>query len=390
MKLSNRASALLRFRSTRSSKDLEAFGLVELMIGTVMGIILVGSIGGLALVSELKVNRDAEVNQTMRDNWSRTLALISNEAQQAFWISNVVGPPTGYPCAGGAPENPLVLDGPPNPANPTAPIWRVVYGVRSNAANPNQWRGVNRLVRCGPPFERIARDDAPQQTRTEALRAAAVGGNLSFAENYEETFVTDQLPRRTEIPCPVASIPGPCMQPFHARLFNTGGTRDRDAQVNLFLSRATGQTYPPAANVGFHIHIRAMRNPGFDVIGNPSCVTQTDSLGNAEPNNLNNVCETSVLDSSKRRNITREYNLSSADGNFRINACGTTCNSPRVTNVIEVVYLRGLYDDFTTKQYAANDARPCSRSSCFVSSPRQSLQIFDGNVLVFYDRILRL
>jgi hypothetical protein len=390
MKLSNRASALLRFRSTRPSKDLEAFGLVELMIGTVMGIILVGSIGGLTLVSDLKVNRDAEVNQTMRDNWSRSLALIANEAQQAFWISNVVGAPTGYPCAGGAPDNPLVLDGPPNPANPTAPIWRVVYGVRSNAADPNQWRGVNRLVRCGPPFERIARDDTPQQTRTEALRSAAVGGNLSFTENYEETVVTDQLPRRTEIPCPVASIPGPCMQPFYVKLFNLGGTRDRDAQVNLFLSRATGQTYPPAANVGFHIHIRALRNPGFDVIGNPSCTTQTDSLGNQEPNFLNNICQTTTYDSVKRRNITREYNLSNADGNFRINSCGPTCNSPRVTNAIEIVYLRGLYDDFTTKQYAANDSRPCSRSSCFLSSPRQSLQIFDGNVVVFYDRILRL
>ena len=57
MKLSTRASALLRFRSTRPSKDLEAFGLVELMIGTVMGIILVGSIGGISMVSVLKVNR---------------------------------------------------------------------------------------------------------------------------------------------------------------------------------------------------------------------------------------------------------------------------------------------------------------------------------------------
>jgi hypothetical protein len=389
MKLSHRASALLKSKTKRPSNSLDAFGIVDLIVGTSVGIILVGAIGGLALVSDLKVNRDVEVNQTLRDTWSRTLAFISNEAQQSYWISNVVEGPAGYPCAGGAPENPLVLDGPPNPANPTMPMWRVVYGVRSNALNPTQWRGVNRLVRCGPPFERIARDDSPLQTRAEALRAAAIGGNLSYTETYAETFITDQLPRTTEIACPVAGIPGPCRQPFYVRLFNTQGTRDRDAQVNLFLSRPTGQTYPPPANVGFHVQIRANRNPGFDILGNPSCVTQADSWGNEEPNNPS-ICQVVIQDSSRRQNIMREYNLSSADGNYRINACGPTCNAPRVTDVTEVIYIKGLYDDFTTKQYAANDSRPCTRRSCFLSSSRQTLQIFDGNLIVFYDRLLRL
>lgn len=389
MKRTLRPIPASRFRPTvHPRKGSAAFSLVELIVGATIGAVLIGSIGGLALISEMRYNRNSVVSQTLRDSWSRSLAFITNEASQAYWIRTTVTSPPGYPCSGGAPQNPLVLDGPPNPANPSQPMWRVVYGVRNNEDNPSQWRGVNRLVRCGPPFERIARNDADEQMRAEALRAAALGGNLSFSDEYQETFITDQLPAVAEIPCPGA-VSGPCMQPFFAKVFNPRGSVDREAQVNLFLSRSSGRTFPPTTSNSFHALIRVNRNPGFDMAGNSNCITSEDALGNQVPKNLQ-ACRRSFLDSLNRQIILTQYDLTSATGNLRINGCGRDCDGPQISDTNEIVYLAGRYDDFDTKQFSSGDKRPCSRKSCYLKGKSQTLQIYDGNMLIFYDRILRL
>jgi hypothetical protein len=384
-----------KFRPSRSRVGSRGFVAIDMLVGTALTILVVGALGAIALVSELRASRDIEVNQSLRDSWSRTLAFISNEAQQAYWLRTSITDSVGYPCTGqSAPENPLVLDGPPNPANPSAPIWRVVYGVKSNADSPSgEWRGVNRLVRCGPPFERIAREDAPQEKRAEALRAAALAGNLSYTESSTETVITDQLPKISVIPCPTSTstkpISGSCYQPFQARLFDTAAGRDRDAQVSLYLSRDSGSLYPSSSTVApFHIQIRANRNPGFDANGNPDCITQVDSWGNQEPPNPS-LCTLSFWDSTRRLNTIKEYNIPNSAGNYRINACGSSCDGPRLSSVTEMIYLKGNFDDFT-KSFSATSSLPCSRKSCYLSNGVQNLQIYDGDIVVFYDRIMRI
>ena len=379
---------------------MAAFSAMDLILGTFISVVLVGSLGGVALISELRFARDSEVNQSLRDTWGRTLAFITDEAEHAYWIRTSITTPPGYPCSGTAPSNPLVLDGPPNPANPAVPIWRVVYGVKANTPNDSDWRGVNRLVRCGPPFEQISRDNTPQQNRAEALRIAASSGNLTITSPYVESVIADQLPVIATIPCPAARIPisGPCTQPFHARLFDSGSEQDRDAQVNLFLSRSgNASSYPPPTIPGFHTQIRANRNPGFDVTGNPNCITTTDATtGNQEPSALQPVtpeseCEYFLVDNTNRRTTMKEYNLPDSAGTFRINASCIDCNSPRATDITDIVFLKGNYDDFSTKQFSITDSsQPCSRKSCYLSNGKQNVQIYDGNMLVFFDRILRL
>jgi hypothetical protein len=85
-----------------------------------------------------------------------------------------------------------------------------------------------------------------------------------------------------------------------------------------------------------------------------------------------------------------EYQFKTASGDFRVNGCGPTCNAARILDVTEIVYMMGLYDDFTIKQFSASDTRPCTRKSCYLKSKSQSLQIFDGNLIVFDDRVMRL
>lgn len=394
MNRSLRLSLLNKLRSRVSPKRGEAFSYTELLIGSVVSVIIIGAFGALTLISELRVGRDAEVNQSLRDTWSRTLAFISNETRQANWIRTTLGN-DDYPCAGlAAPGGPLlVLDGPPNPATPADPMWRVVYGVRSNNDNnvATEWRGANRLVRCGPPFERIARENATQGLDA-ALRSAAIGGNLSFSEPSTETVIADQLTPTRAVPCNTADgvpVDSPCMQPFQARLFDPDADRDRDAQLSLFMGRrAGGLTYPPASFTGFHTQIRANRNPGFDITGNPDCATVTDSLSNQEPR-VAASCVVSLRDPSSRSYVFKEYILPQS-GNLTVNGCGTGCVGPTSTESVDVIFLNGLHDDFV-KQFSATDAqRPCSRRSCYLSRAGQTVQIYDGNILVFYDRILRL
>jgi len=374
----------------RNRKSVDGFFLADLLVGAAIGSVLVASLGGLALISEIKFNRNALENQNLQLKWSRSLSFISNEAQQARMIGTVASLPLGYPCSGSIPANPLVLDGPPRADNPAVPTWRIVYGVRSNGNNSTQWTGVNRLVRCGPAFEEIARDDQPQQqTATSNIVEAAVSANLDSAGGYQETFITDQLARAADIPCPTANTPGTCRQPFDVKLFSPSATRDRSALVNLFLSRGDGNVFPEISRGRFHIQLFAFRSPSFSPIADARCLTANDALGNAEPGNLG-ACQTSREDSSFRRVINKSYNIPFGSGDYRINGCGPTCDGPLVTDVNELIYLNAPFSSFPTMQYSATDTRPCSRQSCFLGGDAQYVQIFDGNVFIFTDRIVRL
>lgn len=373
-----------------NSERVSGFFLADLLVGAAIGSVLVASLGGLALISEIKFNRNALENQNLQLKWSRSLAFITNEAQQAHWMSNVASLPLGYPCGGGIPANPLVLDGPPSANNPAVPTWRVVYGVRSNGTKSTQWKGVNRLVRCGPAFEDIARDAQPQQQETTSdVVEAALNGNLNSTGGYQETFITDQLPSAANIPCPTSGTPGTCQQPFDVKLFNTRGTRDRSALVNLFLSRGDGHIFPSNSRGRFHAHLYAFRNPLFSPNADSRCLTSNNALGNAEPQNLT-ACQTSRVDSSQRIIINKSYNIPSGSGNYRINSCGPNCDGPLETDVNEMVYLNAPFSSFPTMQYSSTDTRPCNRQSCFLSGDAQNVQIFDGNLLIFTDRIVRL
>ncbi|MFN5463965.1 MAG: PilW family protein [Cyanobacteriota bacterium] len=366
-------------QATPSKKRLPSFTLVELLVGSVITVIVVSSLAALALISELRLGRDSEVNQNLRDQWGRALAFMNNEAQNAYWIRTSIA---AWPCAGGAlPPGPvLVLEGPPNPANNNQPFWNVVYGVRANG-NSTQWRGFNRLVRCGPPFEALRRPDAPLPAAQQARRAAALAGNLAFTEQNTESVIADQLAQDN---------------PLQIQLYDQTLAKDRDVQLSLFMSRRTGASYPPPGMFAsaFHTQIRANRNPGFDVTGNPACLTTTDADGNQQPNSA--ACPSMPLkDSLGRTTYIKEFNLPSA-GTFTVNGCNPNsgCLGPKSSSTIDVIFLKGNFADFTTRQFAApgqaNATGPCSRTSCWLSNGSQNVQIYDGNVLVFYDQILRL
>lgn len=367
----------LRARSRRPRQP-EAFTLVELLVGAALSVMVVSALGAIALISELRLGRESEVNQALRDNWGRALTFIRNEAHHANWIrTSLEG---NYPCQGEAPANPvLVLEGPPDPSAPTTPLWQVVYGVRPNPAGSREWRGPNLLVRCGPPFQAIDRASIDPSTDANAQRNAANAANLTFTGTYRESVIVDQVARNT---------------PFQVAIYDTTAGKDREAQVSLFLSRNSGASYPPPNTFAttYQMQIRANRTPGFDV-GQAKCTTSTDAAtGNQEPPLSTKGCELigPIKDSRGRFTTVKNIQLP-ASGNFRVNGVGVNSEGALSTSTIEVIYLNGTYDSFTTKQFAkANASDPCSRASCYLSNGSQSVQIYDGNVLVFSDRVIRL
>jgi hypothetical protein len=226
-----------------------------------------------------------------------------------------------------------------------------------------------------------------------------MSANLDLTKPVAETVLTDFLADRRSIPCPSATspIPGTCWQPFDVRLYdsNSARRRERDAQLNLYLSRLTGENYPTKATFpGFHAHIRANRNPGFDVTGKSNCVTTTDALGNQEPPATADCQSLQVPDPTRRKTLLKEFTLPSSGTLFVNKLCSGTseqCDAPKVTDVTEVIYLRGSYASYATNQFSDNDStRPCSRKKCYLSNGSQSVTIYDGNMLVFVDRIIRL
>lgn len=348
-----RLKALHEFRHLH---QIEGFTLIELLIGSVLTVIVVSSLAAIALISELRMGRESEVNQALRDNWYRALTFISNEAKQANWILTELPEGTSYPCEGETPASLLVLEGPPDPeasGNPS-PLWRVVYGVRENitTSDKKNWRGFNRLVRCGPSFESDSRIENDPNNPLNAL-----AGNLQPNGQPSETVIIDQLAATN-------------INPFQVSLYDN--IRDRNAQISLFLSRKTGNTYPPSSSYsGPHTQIQAGRNPGFDVTGNKDCETTTMG-GFEEP--LGPNCKRESENFRGRTTFYKEYNLVGAR-NFRVKG------SPNSTDII---FLKGTFSSFEPAK------APCNRIKCEVSNGTQNVTITDGNVLVFYDRILRL
>jgi hypothetical protein len=383
----------LPIRRQPSNARPKAFVTAELVVGITLALAAVTFWGVYVLLDELRVAQESEVNQSLRSNWSRTLAFITNEAHHAYWIRNSLGNDP-YPCSGTAPNEPLlVLDGPPNPADLDSPIWRIVYGVRPNSSVRESWRGHNRLVRCGPPFTTIARTATDEERRN-----AAMSSNLDVQNGVKpvETAISDFLAEQKEIPCSGSNpIPGKCWQPFDVKLYDSQSVRERDVQLSLFFSRRNGDVYPPKAIFpGFHAHLRANRNPGFDITGKANCETSTDQFGNEEPPSTSDCQSLQVQDSTWRRNRLKEYTLPKT-GTFVINRLckesSENCNTARVTDTIDVIYLRGNFADFTFNQFSPNDdTRPCSRKQCYLSDGNQSVTIYDGNMLVFLDRVVRL
>lgn len=405
MALPQRLMRRLRNRGISPGQQ-DAFTLVELLVGGVLTVVVVSSLAAIALIAELRMGRDAEVNQVLRDNWSRTIAFISNEAEQAHWIRTPTDPsaytcPTSRTRLAGSPL--LVLEGPPTGvgANNTAiPAWRVVYAVMTNN-EPAEWRGFNLLVRCGPPYEAIARSGSTEEDSSRA----AVGGNLAYCLQYQPgsaTCASAAAPQESVITDQLAQT-----DPFRVRVFETNPAKgDREALLSLNLSRRSNPnlTYPPlnsspgnaaigstAFTPGFQTQIRTARNPAFDLSNANSCLTSADAAGNQEPPNPTQPPCLVASQSGQRTLRIKEYRLPNGT-DLQVNKCtlGPDCEGPKSTGRMDVIYLKGNFRDFTTNQFSPTSTLPCSRSRCYLSSGSQSVTIYDGDVLVFFDRIVRL
>jgi type II secretory pathway pseudopilin PulG len=142
MKLTMRRQLLAWRRPTHLPIQLNArcsgFSLVELMIVAGLTAVVLAGLGGLILVSDVKLGRRSNSNsiQEAQEQWGRAVTFIQNEAADAASLSTALS----TSCDSVVINSVLVLDG-----------SNIIYGVRGPTANEvGLYRGPNLLIRCGP------------------------------------------------------------------------------------------------------------------------------------------------------------------------------------------------------------------------------------------------
>lgn len=119
------------------------FTIVELLLSTVLGALIVASIGGVLLVSEIRLVRNSVQSQNLVDNSNQAANLILREIIEAAQVSTTISSyPASCPTSS---TTKLVLIG-------KGGAWQSIYGISSVASGSSEWAGPARLIRCGPPY----------------------------------------------------------------------------------------------------------------------------------------------------------------------------------------------------------------------------------------------
>lgn len=122
---------------------LAGFTIIELLLSTVLGALVVASIGGVLLVSEIRLVRNSVQSQNLTDNSNQAANLILREIIEAAQVSKTIA---SYPSScTSATTTQLVLTG-------KGGAWKSIYGINNVAAGSTDWTGPARLIRCGQPY----------------------------------------------------------------------------------------------------------------------------------------------------------------------------------------------------------------------------------------------
>lgn len=129
-------------------KTVSGFTIVELLLSTVLGAIVLAALGAALLVSEIRVTRNSVSAQNLRDNARQASLLIINELNNSSQLrSGSNGETLPSSCNSGIGSIPLVVIG-------KGGNWKsYYYSVPSSTFAAGQWYGPAVLMRCGPPYQ---------------------------------------------------------------------------------------------------------------------------------------------------------------------------------------------------------------------------------------------
>jgi len=131
----------------RSRLSQRGYTLVELLVGVALGSVVLGSLGGTLLLSELKVSANIQRNLDSKDDASRAIDLMRREAGFSRFISKQTSP-----FSSGCNSTPLGLYQ-PGDANAPSLCYKTLAPSALDPVYNSSFKGPCVLVRIGPPYK---------------------------------------------------------------------------------------------------------------------------------------------------------------------------------------------------------------------------------------------
>ena len=341
---SRRRSSLRRpiFQSSTVTRPF-GFSLVELLLASALGVIVIGGLGATLLLSEIRLQRNFEDNKNLKDSVDRVSALMQREISFASNIEL----PGSQTCGGNSISSPIVIIGPRN-------LWSITYGVPSTNPVPG-WRATT-LVRCGPPYNQDGSLNL-SSTVTSVVIQDLQTSNPWLREVNTDLGVTasgtvaNALSRGINITLNLGNTGNIFSQSFAARsstnpYYSMGDQLDNGGS---FTATCTG------------------------VVNTPSSVICTRTT-NAKPVLVNGVLATD-------NDIRNHFYVPS-------NAGAVTIDGDKL--VEDIVYLPRPKSEYTViRKTSVSGSGNCDRTSCYLAGPSgQTITLRYVNVLVFPDSIM--
>ncbi len=318
------------------------FSLIELLLASVLGVIVIGGLGAALLLSEVRLQRKFESDKNLKDSVDRVSTLMQREISFASNIEL----PASQTCNGGTINNPIVIVGPRN-------IWSIAYGVPST--NPvSGWRATT-LVRCGPPYNQngtlnlssTVTSVVIQDLNTTTPWVREINTDLGISASG---IVANALSRGINITLNLGNSGAVFSQSFAAR-----------SSTNPYYSMGD-----QLDNGG------SFTAPCTGVVNTPSSVICTRTT-NSKPIIVNGVLTTDT-------DIRNHFYVPS-------NAGSVTIDGDQLFE--DIVYLPRPKAEYTTIQRTSTNTANCDRTSCYLAGPAgQTITMRYVNVLVFPDSII--
>ena len=179
------------YSTTRSSAAQQGHTLVELLVAISLGSVVLAFLGGVLLVSEMRVSARIQRNLDAKDAANRTIDLIRREANFSSRIDSIVGFGTASPLAN-CDNTPLVF----YQNNPNKPIC---YKALAPDQLPQQSRGALQgpcvLVRVGYPYRPTGDIDDSSRLSSVVLDGVAKkdikGKDINCSSNKNQGFTAE-------------------------------------------------------------------------------------------------------------------------------------------------------------------------------------------------------
>jgi prepilin-type N-terminal cleavage/methylation domain-containing protein len=304
------------------------FTLVELLLAVSLGSVVLASLGGGLLLSELKVSAMVQRNLYAKDAANRAIDLMRREASFSRFFARTTTPGgTLDDCAWATPIAYIQRDN-------AAICYKTVAPSALPAAYRSAYQGPCVLVRVGPPYKP---DGTLDLTATPIVQVLLDGvARIGFAAT--ECPATKAF----EVTYGELTPGSPGIVPL---------TRKANVAINL------------ASGVRYSFGVRAPSNPAYDgkdlydkciALSPTGCGSEDEASYHFRPR-MNSASE-SIPGSPSRENI---------------------------------FYFRHHFSEYTLRETSGSSSRPCTYANCYVERGGFAVEMKNVDALIFADREIR-